>query len=189
MKTAHRLLIPTLLLLAGLAHAGDRPKVKFKDASGQVAFELKAEADGAKLVDGAGQELARLHTAGDELKLKDAKGAALGHLLPSGTGWTLRGPAGNFVVQRPGQGFTVLDEKGAVLATVSVQGGTATVSNGAGAELARAEGRGEKVKLTGAHPLETKGNITALAAAAFAVEALPLPYRAALAYALNGGRL
>jgi len=177
------------LLVASAALAGDLPKAKFKDASGQVAFELKAESEGAKLSDGSGRELARLKPKADGLKVKDGSDAEVGRVRPAADGFSLEGGGRRYEVKRQGAGYAVTSG-GKALYTVRVEGDQAVVTGGAGAEVARIRQKGEKVELSGALNLSAKGaQLSPGAAAAFTLEELPLPLRAALAYELNGRRL
>ena len=60
-----------------------RAKLKFKDASGQTAFSIKPQSNGAKLVDGQERELGRFSLKGSKLKIKDANDTVLGYVNAS----------------------------------------------------------------------------------------------------------
>ncbi len=58
-------------------------KIKVEDGLGKLAFSIKPEDDGAKLVDASDHEIARFNLKGDKLKVKDSADRVLGYVTGS----------------------------------------------------------------------------------------------------------
>lgn len=58
-------------------------KLKYKTSDGDVAFSLKPEDDGAKLVDAEEREVARFNLSGAKLKIKGPDDEVLGYVIAS----------------------------------------------------------------------------------------------------------
>ncbi len=58
-------------------------KIKVEDGLGKLAFSIKPEDDGAKLVDASEHEIARYNLKGDKLKVKDSADRVLGYVTGS----------------------------------------------------------------------------------------------------------
>lgn len=186
-----RIAAPLLVLaLAAGAAAQVREKAKFKNDAGAVVYELKSESDGAKLVDGQGQELARIKDKGDHLKVQDASGNEVARLKKKGEKLELEDGSKvlQFVVRRGPSSLAIADASGKPLATIEFTIGEARVKSAEGAQVAKVELKGDKVRLEPQH-LWTKAKLKPEAVAVLALEALPLPERAALVFLLNGKSL
>ena len=67
-------------------------KIKFEDGRGKLAFSIKPEDDGAKLVDANEREIARYNLKGDKLKIKDSADRVLGYVTGSRGKYHLKDP-------------------------------------------------------------------------------------------------
>ena len=67
-------------------------KIKFDDGLGTLAFSIKPEDDGAKLVDASEREIARYNLKGDKLKIKDSNDHVLGYVTGSHGKYHLKDP-------------------------------------------------------------------------------------------------
>ena len=174
------------LAIAGTAYA---EKAKFKNDAGEVQYELKKESDGAKLVDASGAELARIKDKGDHIKIKNASGEELARVKEKGDELELEDAfkGVQFVVKRTPGSLAISDARGAPVVTIEFTPSEARVK-AVGAQIAKVEVSGGKVRLAPQH-LWTKAALKPEAVAILAVDAIPLPERAALVYLLNGKNL
>ncbi len=67
-------------------------KIKVEDGLGKLAFSIKPEDDGAKLVDASEREIARYNLKGDKLKIKAPADRVLGYVTGSHGKYHLKDP-------------------------------------------------------------------------------------------------
>ena len=128
-------------------------KLKFKGPDGEVAFSVKPESDGAKLVDGSEQEIARFTVDQNKLKIKDAADVVLGHVIvvdghfkienadqtrelfklqmQSDGDWKLEDSGGRLIykIKKRDYGFEIEDDKNNSLSKAKLKGGKTSLRN------------------------------------------------------------
>ena len=88
-------------------------KIKVEDGLGKLAFSIKPEDDGAKLVDASEHEIARYNLKGDKLKVKDSADRVLGYITGSHGKYHVKDPEQKtvlFELQRQADGDWKLED-------------------------------------------------------------------------------
>lgn len=183
-----------ILLCAVTPAAETTGKVKFKNADGSTAYEIKCKPDGAKLVDSAGKELARIHRDGGKIRIKGADDATLGFVTGSSPNWKIKDAAQKTVLfeyqlQSDGD-YRLEDGKEKTLVKVKARDDGFELKLPDGKTVSQIDARAGKVSIRDAadRPLLSTGDSSSSAAvAALALEPLFPHQRAGLWYALEGG--
>ncbi|WP_413200087.1 hypothetical protein [Nostoc piscinale] len=168
-------------------------KIKIKTETGTDLFELKPQADGAKLVDGKEQEIARIKSEkSGKLKFKNPADKTLGYVVTEKGSWKLENSSQNqdlYSLKKQSNGDYGLEDGGEKL-VYQIK------SNDKGIEILKPnkqlvyqirikEGKTALRNPSGKTVFYTKSSISPIAFACFGFDVLNREQQAALAYAVN----
>ncbi|MBU7582258.1 MAG: hypothetical protein KAF91_05010 [Nostoc sp. TH1S01] len=168
-------------------------KIKIKTETGTDLFEIKPQADGAKLVDGKEQEIARIKSEkSGKVKFKNPGDKTLGYVVTEKGSWKIENPgqnqvlyslkkqnnsdysledAGNKIVyhiKSSDQGLKILNPNNQLFYQIKIKEGKTALKNPSGKTV-----------------FYTKSSISPIAFACFGFDVLNREQQAALAYAVN----